>query len=118
MEEIFIPITMFLMIAAVVWTVMHFRFRSRQELQMTIRDAVSAGQSLSPAALEDLMQAMQPKRSDLRRGLIWIALALGMLVFASTVDESGVVGPLLGAASFPLFIGLAYFLLWRLGGDS
>ncbi|MFT7652409.1 MAG: putative membrane protein SpoIIM required for sporulation [Candidatus Azotimanducaceae bacterium] len=118
MESILVPITLFLMIATVIWLVVYFKFRTRQELQITVRDAVAAGNSLSGEALENLMAALQPKRSDLRRGLLWMALALAIGVFAIAINDTDATGPVLGVAAFPFFIGLAYFLLWRLGGDK
>lgn len=106
------------MIATVIWLVVYFKFRTRQELQITVRDAVAAGNRLSGEALENLMAALQPKKSDLRRGLLWMAVALAVGVFAIAIDDAEATGPVLGVAAFPFFIGLAYFLLWRLGGDK
>ncbi len=117
MEDTLVPLGLFIMLGTVVWLVVYFRFRSRQELQLTIRGAVESGQTLSPEALEDLMRAMQPKKSDLRRGLIWMAIALGLAVFSLTIEDADATA-VTGAAAFPFFIGLAYFLLWRLGGDK
>lgn len=117
MEDTLVPIAFFLMIGTAIWIVVYFRFRTRQELQLTIRKAVETGQSLSPAALEELAQALQPKKSDLHRGLIWLALALGLFVFSFSFDDGDAFG-VAAAAAFPLFLGLAYFALWKMGSDD
>ncbi len=117
MEDTLVPLGLFLMMGVVVWTIMFFRFRARQELQLTLRSSVEAGQVLSPEALEDLVAAMQPKKSDLRRGLLWMAIALGIAVcsFVINDDEARALIPKPPMAEI---IGLAYFILWRLGGDK
>ena len=42
MEGIFVPIGLFTMVGTVIWLVVYFKFRSRRELQITVRDAVAA----------------------------------------------------------------------------
>lgn len=115
-----VPIALFVMIFAIVAVVMFFRFRNRQELQITVRAAVDSGQPLSAEALESLTAALQPKRNDLRRGVILLAIGLAVVCFAYAVgaQEGDVVGPLLGISAFPFFTGLASILLWFLSRDK
>ena len=61
---------------------------------------------------------MQPANADLRRGMISIAVAIAVGVFAFAVGDSGVKTPLLGIAAFPLLIGIAYLILHRMKGTA
>ena len=61
MEAIFVPISMFIMVFGIAAVVMFYRFRSRQELQLTVRSAIDSGQALSAEVLEELTAALHPK---------------------------------------------------------
>ena len=71
------------------------------------------GQELTPDLLERLGGISVTPETDLRRGVIGITLALAVGTFGLVVGEQDAVGPLLGIAAFPLFLGLAYLALWR-----
>ena len=84
----------------------------RQTLQMVER-ALDKGTPLDAQLVEALGAAgtstvPTPER-DLRRGIISIALAAAVCVFAIAVDEV----ELAALACFPGFVGLAYLLLAR-----
>ena len=116
--EILVPLGLFLLIGTIVFMVVYFRFRRQQDLQLTLRESLSSGQSLSPESIEQLVAAMNPAKSDLRRGMLWVAVALGAFVFSFVIHDDEVVGPLAGIAAIPFFVGVAYLILWRLRGDS
>ncbi len=120
MVEVFVPLGLFLMIFLIIAVVMFFRFRSRQELQMTVRAAIESGQALSADVMQELTAALHPKRSDLRRGIVLVAIAFGFvaLAFAVGTRQGDVVAPLLGISAFPFFTGLAYLALWFFNRDE
>lgn len=115
--EIAVPLGLFVAIVLVCFLVLFFRFRGRQELQMTLRAAIDSGQTLSPEMLEKLSQAMQEPDKDLRRGAVAMAIGLALVVFAIAVGEDDATGPLLGMSAFPFLIGAAYLLLWFFNRD-
>ena len=53
-----------------------------------------------------------PQR-DLRTGIIWMGVGVGLAAFGLAVsfEEADAFYPLLGMASFPIFIGLAFIVL-------
>lgn len=112
-----IPITMFIALTVVLCLFFWFRYRTRNDMQATIRTAIEKGQELSPEIIDRLGSPKAPKDKDLRLSLLWIAIALGTGVFAFMVPDHGehAEQALLGIAAFPFFIGLAYFLMWRFG---
>ena len=67
-------------IAVILCLFFWFRFRSRAEVQATIRTALDKGQELTPEVIDRLGHPKPPKNKDLRLALIWIALAAGLSV--------------------------------------
>lgn len=112
-----IPIVMFIGLTIVLCLFFWFRSRNRSEMQLTIRTAIDKGQELSPEIIDRLGSPKAPKDKDLRLSLLWIALALGTGVFGFMLREQDeeVLAVFAGFAAFPLFIGLAYLIMWRLG---
>ena len=114
-EEFFIVVTVFGSVALVFGLWVYFNFKGRAEKQQTIRLALEKGNELSPDFIKQLGDDEPSKDRDLRRGLIWLALGLGMVMLSIGVNEPDAIGPMLGAASFPAMIGAAYLVMWRYG---
>ncbi len=115
-----IPIALFAVAALIVWLVSYFRFKSKAETQQTIRLALEKGNELSPEFLDRLGDPEPSKNKDLRRGLIWLGLAVGLALCGLAVpDPSGhaLRGCLAGAA-FPFAIGVAFMIMWRYASDE
>jgi len=115
MEGIVIPIAIFGMIAAIIIVPRYFKSREREEVQRTVRAAIERGQPLPPEVIEAITQDVRVRQinspvRDLRKAVIWIAVALGFITigyFASWDDGDGwYVG--LAMAAIPGLIGLAY----------
>lgn len=117
MVEELIPIALFAAIALIFFIVLYFKQRSRAEMQQTIRLALEKGNELTPEIISQLGEPEPSKNRDLRRALIWLALAVGLALCGFFVpDPSGnaLRGTLAGAA-FPFAIGVAYIIMWRYG---
>jgi len=117
MVEELIPIALFAAIALMFFFVLYFKQRSRAEMQQTIRLALEKGNELTPEIISQLGEPEPSKNRDLRRALIWLALAVGLALCGFFVpDPSGnaLRGTLAGAA-FPFAIGVAYMIMWRYG---
>ena len=117
MNEEWIPIAMFAAIALIFFLVLYFKHRNRAEMQQTVRLALEKGTELTPDIINRLGEPEPSKNRDLRAGLIWTALAVGLALCGFAVpDPSGhaLQGCLAGAA-FPFAIGVAYLVMWRYG---
>ncbi len=114
MYEELIPIVMFAVIGIVLGLFYYFRYRTRTEMQRTVRTALERGQELSPELIDRLGEPRYSPVSDLRRGMIAVALALALGIFGFVLDEQEAIRPLIATAMLPLFIGIAYLVLWRL----
>ncbi len=111
-----IPISLFAMIAAIVIVPTWLKSRERREMQATLRAAIDKGQPL-PAEIIDAMtknvKVAPTSLSDLRAGVIWLAVGLGIAAFGYMVgfEDSDAFQPLVGIGSIPAIIGLAYIAL-------
>lgn len=120
MSEELIPIVMFISVAVVFIAAFWFRQRARDAMQQTIRMALDKGHELTPEIIDRLGHPKASKYKDLRLGMIWMSLAIGLLLCGFAVpDPTGhaLRGCLAGAA-FPFAIGVAYLILYRVTGKE
>lgn len=117
--EILIPISMFAMIAAIVILPRYFKSQERQKVAETLRVAMEKGQALPPEIIEAMSADVRspglpasPQR-DLRTGIIWMGIAAGLVSLGLVVgmEEPDATYWMVGIASFPGFIGLAFIIL-------
>ncbi len=87
------------------------RFKSRRDMQDTIRTALDKGQDLTPELIDRLGHPKEPKDKDLRLGVIWLALAVGLALIGVAVPDPDAFRGTLAGAAFPFTIGIAYMLL-------
>lgn len=113
---ILIPISMFAMIGAIVIVPSWLKSRERRELHSTLRAAIDKGLPL-PTEIIDAMtknvKVAPTSLSDMRTGIIWLAVGLGIGAFGFVIgfDEADAFHPLLGIGAIPAIIGLAYIVL-------
>ena len=115
-----IPISMSIGLTVILCLFFWFRYRTRSEMQATIRSAIDKGQDLSPEIIDRLGHPKASKHRDLRLSLLWIAIALATGVFGAMIPEpeGNAQQVFAGIASFPLFIGIAYLLIWYVSERS
>jgi hypothetical protein len=95
--------------------------RDRREVQATVRSAIDKGQPLPPEVIEalskDITKNLPSRSRDLRRGIIWLAVGIGLAGFGLVQDlgdrnwSDNVGDGMLGIAVIPATIGLAFLLL-------
>lgn len=125
--EDFIPVIAILAVfgslTAIIVGPSYLKTRERRDMQKTVRAAIDKGQALPPEVIEALSKEAArniPSRTrDIRRGIIWLAVGIGIAAFGLINDLNGVhrdwdgnAGDgLLGVAAIPVTIGLAYLVL-------
>jgi hypothetical protein len=88
-----------------------FRHRQQKLAHETMRLMIEKGLPV-PVELINPPPPIKPPKSDLRRGLIWLALGMGLLILLMKVGEDS------GAWAvglIPAFIGVAYLVCWIIG---
>lgn len=115
MNEELIPIVMFISVAVVFVFWFYFRHRSRMEMQQTFRMALDKGTELSPEFVKQLGEPEPSKDRDMRRGLIWLSIAVGLVLIGFAIPEPDALRGLLAGAALPFCIGCAYMIMYRYG---
>lgn len=108
-------------ITAIIVGPTYLKTRERREMQQTVRAAIDKGQPLPPEVIDamsqDVVKHLPSRSRDLRRGVIWLAVGLGLAAFSVVSDMGGngwngnVDNGLLGVACIPAIIGLAFIVL-------
>ncbi len=101
--------------AVVVGLIIWLRYKGRNDTQQTIRMAIDKGQELTPELIDRLGHPKPAKNRDMRLGVIWLAVAGAFGIFGQAIPDDEANTILLGIAAFPLFIGVAYLIIWRFG---
>lgn len=126
MEEftgLFAIFAVFGTITAIIVGPTYLKSRERREMQETVRRAIDKGQALPPEVIEamtnDVAKNLPSRTRDIRRGIIWLAVGIGIAAF-SLINSMGwsndgwrnnVGDGLLGIAAIPVTIGLAFIVL-------
>ncbi|HEX4696131.1 MAG TPA: DUF6249 domain-containing protein [Candidatus Udaeobacter sp.] len=83
--------------------------------QRTIRVMVEKGQPVPAELLAPATRAVR-QRSDVRRGVVWTMIGVGLIVWLGAINDwEG------GAWSFgliPFLIGVGYLMVWKLEGKN
>ena len=119
MTPVLIVLIIFGSIASLFIAPRYFKSVERQKMAETLRVAIEKGQPLPAEVVEAMSSNVRsqglpasPQR-DLRTGIIWLGVGLGFAALGLTIsfEEPDALMPLLGFATFPTFIGLAFILL-------
>ena len=115
MQEEWIPIILFICVAVVLIAGLWMRLRARDAMQQTIRLALDKGHELTPEIIDRLGHPKAGKYRDLRLGIIWVSVAVGLALIAVAVpDPSGhALRGTLAGAGLPFAIGLGYLVIHR-----
>lgn len=130
-----VPITLFLVIGAIVIVPQILRSRDRQRVLDTMRAAYERGQEPAPELIAAVSRSGRPAEDfaaldqvvtrstdrDLRRGVGWTAVGVGLLLiggigYATQYEYGGSVewmNSFAALAAIPLCVGLAFLALWR-----
>ncbi|WOX06898.1 DUF6249 domain-containing protein [Microbulbifer pacificus] len=110
-----IPLGFFLLIGMSLWMVLNFRAKRNLEVQQTLRLALDKGVELPPKLIEQLGASQRHPQQDMRRGIVWMACALGMALLGFFVPDPSNQAflAMLGVAAIPFSIGLAYLAMYH-----
>jgi hypothetical protein len=79
--------------------------------QRTIRMMVEKGQPVPAELLAPATRGIR-RRSDVRRGVVWAMVGLGMMIFFGAVNDWE--GGVWSLGLIPFLIGLGYLIVWKL----
>jgi len=83
--------------------------------QRTIRMMVEKGQPIPAELLAPAARSVR-RRSDVRRGVIWSMVGLGVMIFFGAVNDWE--GGAWSLGLIPFLIGVGYLMVWKLEGKN
>jgi hypothetical protein len=112
-----VPIVLFLVMGLVIVAYYYWNHRNRASIMDTVQKAIEQGETLTPELLDRLGAAVNPRMRDLRRGVVFLALGIAGLLCSLFFDVADVVNGIRAASVFPLMLGLAFLLVWKMNRD-
>jgi len=116
--DILVPIFFLLCVLSMVALALFFQHRTRKLELEAIRAAVEKTGIKDPALIKAITQQRQHTFADLRKGILFLCAALGLIILGQTISDQPLFGPFLGLAAFPGLIGLAYLLFHFIAPDK
>ena len=107
-EEILIPLIVFTALGVIVVSGFHFGYKKQRTVYDAIKVAIEKTGTADPQLVNAIIRDNIGPNADLRKGIILIAIAAAFVILGFSVDEAEAIGPMLGVASFPGLVGLAY----------
>jgi len=114
MTEELIPISLFLVLGAVTLGFFYWSHKNKLSIMDTVQKSIEGGKELTPELLASLGAAVNPSARDLRRGIVFLALAVGALLSSLFFNDADVVSGMRARAMFPLMLGFGFLLVWKL----
>jgi len=99
----------------IVATIGIFALIGNRMRQRTIRMMVEKGQPVPAELLAPEVRRVR-RRSDVRRGVIWTMVGLGLMVWLGAVNDWE--GGIWSFGLIPFLIGLGYLIVWKLEGKK
>src|SRR5438552_48368 len=99
----------------IVATIGIFALIGNRMRQRTIRMMVEKGQPVPAELLAPEVRRVR-RRSDVRRGVIWTMVGLGLMVWLGAVNDWE--GGVWSFGLIPFLIGLGYLIVWKLEGKK
>ncbi len=94
----------------IVAVILYFSFSKNRAMHKTVRLMVEKGQPVPEALLNPPPVVRQ--RSDLRRGIKWLLVGLGLMIFFGACSEWD--GGAWSLGIIPFMIGVGYVIFWKL----
>jgi len=115
MSDLWIPISGLICFTLMVIINVISSTKNKKEVQLTIRQLLDKGESITPELLEKLGTFKSQKIIDLRRGLTLVSIGLAC-IFAGLIFSEIRIGLAIGM--FPLLLGAAFFICWKTNQDE
>jgi len=113
-----IPMVLFVVIGFITIGFFYFNSKNRQSIMDTVQKAIDQGGELTPELLTKLGAAVNPRVRDMRRGIVFLALGVAGLLCSLFFSETHVVSGIRAGSMFPLLLGAAFLLVWRLNRNQ
>ncbi|WP_206484337.1 DUF6249 domain-containing protein [Thalassotalea sp. G2M2-11] len=110
MNALWIPIAILISFTIVILAIVFFNHKNKNELQTTIRQILEKEGEITPEILNGLTPLKKGKILDLKRSLVLISLSIACLLAGLILGHTKI---FLAIAVFPLMLGIALFISWK-----
>lgn len=120
-EDAWVALAFLVSIALIIWLFLYYGYKKRTTIHKTIRAAIDKGQEISPETIHHMSQATNPRRGDLRKGVVLVSISIAVLLIGliNLINHGGEESEVfLSIAVVPGMIGAAFLALWRFGYDG
>ena len=114
--DTFGPIIVVLTPVLVFWIFWHFKTRAKIQNADVLKAMIDKGTDITPETIHAIGFTPIRRNTDLRNGLIAVAIGLGFIIFGTAIPDDEAPAILRGIASFPILIGLALIGFWYFFG--
>ncbi|MEM7281944.1 MAG: DUF6249 domain-containing protein [Pseudomonadota bacterium] len=109
-----IPVALFVCVTLIIFAHFYFKHRGRQLVLQALQSSLDKTGSADQNLMDALAIDKPSPAADLRKGSLFLAIAIAIGLFALFIGEADALGPLLGIAAFPALIGLTYLVFYRI----
>ncbi len=99
-----------------VWVISNNRYKTRNRMADVLQQYATSGKEPPTDLVKSIGLPIRQPHTDLRRGMIAIAIGLAICVLGLVADGKDETAGLLGLSAFPIFIGLALLGFWYFVG--
>ncbi|GAB3038134.1 DUF6249 domain-containing protein [Bowmanella dokdonensis] len=113
--DILVPVSFFILIGVVVKFVLDRQVQKRRLWHETLQLALQKDYPLSEKSWQKFLQTVDPQRSDLRKGVLFMVLAAGLVLIGLLKPFQDGQGnrAILVLAIIPFMVALVYLAFWR-----
>lgn len=116
--EVLVPLIVFSSFLMLIWLLLSYTHKKKVLFLKAVDDAFKSNYQLTPESIREIGIHFFSRYRDLRKGLILISIALGIVGFSFLAEfrSNGNLDlnkALIGIALFPGLVGIAYLLLYR-----
>ena len=112
MEEIFGIVFIFGSIPLIVWLALNHKYKNRVKSAELVQALIAKDKEITPQVIKAVGFTPRRRHSDLRTGLILLAIGAAMFIFGGMIPEEEGQKVFGGLASFPILIAFALIAFW------
>jgi len=113
MNEVMIPIILFICVGAVIWSFLFYSAKSKAEQQKTLQQLIENGQTLSPELVASIAKPNPSNNTDkdFSRGILLVSFSVAIMFYGWLALEGE--PEFIGLAAFPFALGAAFLFIQK-----
>lgn len=112
MSDDIVGVVLFAAVPAIVWAVSHYRYKAKVNSGDVIKQMIASDKEVTPEIIKAVGFAPKRTHTDLRSGLILIAIGIAFMLFGNVIPDDEAPEIMRGVAMFPTLIGIALLSFW------